>query len=1161
MQRLDGCFVYSASDLNDYLECKRLTELEALVARKKLPRPDPQDERAELIRRKGEEHERRHLDGLVERYPGEVVQFDRAQPGVEEYRRAEMATLEAMQRGTRIVYQATFFDGRFIGHADFLRRVEKPSSLGTYGYEVVDTKLALAPKAYYLVQLCNYSEHLERLQGRLPEFGHVVFGNGEERRFRMNDYMAYYRHLKRAFLDYVNDPALERLDTAREYPHERKHCSICPWNDACTNKRKAEDHLSLVAWMRRDQIAKLDAAGITRVTELAAATDEQRPTGLNAEAFAKLRRQALLQVRGRTSRLPLHELIDHRPPMGFALLPAPSAGDIFFDMEGDPLYKPGRGLEYLFGCWLPGDEPQYKAFWGKDPLEEKVAFEAFVDFVMERRRRFPALHVYHYANYEKRAIRDLAQAHSTREDEIDLLLRAEVLVDLFAVVRQALVISEDGYGLKKLERFYQLERATEVKKGDDSIVMFEKWLRSGEQRILDDIEAYNRDDCYSTYLLRKWLLARRLEAASQFRVEFPFHSTEPPKERAEAEAEAGERNELERALLAHVLGPQTEEEFGLMSEDRRARFLLASLLGYHRREEKPQWWAYFDRCENVDQLLEFDREAIAGLALLEDIPPQQVTKKSKIYAYSFQEQHHKMSPGDAVDPRTRKGVTIVSIDDERGLLELKTTASIDGARAIAELIAPGPPDTKAQRGALARIARSFLADGLFEEYPATDDLLRNRDPRLSSFGEAGAQRRRAIQPPLVNAKSISAAAAALRDSYLFIQGPPGSGKSTYGSQVICDLLERGKRVAVTSTSHTAIHNLLHKVEDCMHERGGTFRGRYKHSSKNVGSEFHSKLGTPMIESAAENENLYLDDYELAGGTAWLFARAELAGKFDYLFIDEAGQVALADALALSLCARNVVLLGDPSQLAQVSQGRHPLHAGDSVLAHLLGDEQTVPKHRGIFLDVSYRMQPEICTFVSDAMYDGRLRPSLEAREHRVAMGNHEIAGLYFVPVDHAANSSKSDAEAEEIVARIAALFQYERNIIVVTPYNAQRRLISGKLADAGLDVRVGTVDKFQGQEAAVVFYSMATSSGEDMPRNMEFLFERNRFNVAISRARAASVLVCSPRLLDISCRTPEEMVLANLLCAFVERAKLLNREGDERSAAGPVKLETPRGRA
>lgn len=1169
MQRLDGSFVYSASDLNDYLECKRLSELEALVAREKLLRPQPQDERAELIRRKGEEHERRHLEGLVERYPGEVARFERAQPGVEPYRQAEAQTLEAMRRGTRVIYQATFFDGKFIGHADFLKRVPTPSSLGDYSYEVVDTKLALAPKAYYLVQLCNYSEHLERLQGRLPEFGHVVFGNGEERRFRMNDYMAYYRHLKKAFLKFVGDSRFERIDAASEYPRKCKHCDVCAWNDACKAKREADDHLSLVAWMRHDQIAKLEAAGIERVTQLAAADDEQRPTGMNAETFAKLRRQASLQVRGRTSAVPLHELIEHRPPMGFALLPAPSAGDVFFDIEGDPLYRPGRGLEYLFGCWMPDDEPRYRAFWGRDPDEEKLAFEAFVDFVLERRKRFPALHVYHYADYEKRALRDLAQEHCTREKEIDQLLRAEVFVDLFAVVRQALVVSEDGYGLKKLERFYRFERATEVKKGDDSIVMFEKWLLGGDQRILDDIEAYNRDDCRSTHLLREWLLARRLEASAEFRVEFPFRPTQPPKDRAVAEAEEGARGELEAALLANVLRPQTEEEYALMSEKRRSQYLLASLLGYHRREEKPQWWAYFDRCENVDRLLEFDREPIAGLALREDIPSQEV-KKSNVYTYSFPDQHHKMSPGDAVDPRTKKGVTIVSIDDERGLLELKTTASIETARAITELIPTGPPDTTPQRGALARIARSLLAGDLSEGHPATYDLLTNRDPRLRSvtlspstaLQTGSAEGRHCLQPSVVNAESVSAAVTALDESYLFVQGPPGSGKSTYGSQVVCDLLQRGKRVAVTSTSHAAIHNLLHKVEECMAQRGESFCGRYKHSGKSAGSEFRSKLAAPMIESVGSNEALYLDDYQLAGGTSWLFTREELAGKFDYLFIDEAGQVALADALALSLCAKNAVLLGDPSQLAQVSQGRQPLHAGDSVLQHLLRDRQTVPKHRGIFLDVSYRMQPEICAFISDAMYEGRLRPSEEARGHRVRTGAREIAGIYFVPVEHAGNSSRSDEEADEIVRQISALYPYESDVIVVTPYNAQRRLISGKLADAGLDVRAGTVDKFQGQEAAVVFYSMATSSGDDVPRNVEFLFERNRFNVAISRARAVSALVCSPRLLDISCRSPEEMALANLLCAFVERAKSgLNGEVDDRSAAGSADLEKMGSRA
>jgi uncharacterized protein len=1130
MQRLDGRFIYSASDLNDYLECKRLTELEGLVARGQLEPPQRNDERSELIRRKGNEHERRHLAGLLDRYREEVVEFERSEAGIEQYRQAEQGTLEAMRAGKRIIYQATFFDGEFIGYADFLRRVSTPSNLGNYGYEVVDTKLALAPKAYYLVQLCNYSEHVARLQGLLPEFGHVVFGDGTEGRFRTNDYMAYYRHLKRAFLDFVNDPALAQLENAREYPHRVRHCKYCEWNEACTFVRKHDDHLSLVAWMRRDQIAKLEAAGITRVTELAAATEERRPEGMSAETFAKLRRQASLQVRGRETRQAHYELLEQLPPLGFSLLPAPSAGDVFFDMEGDPLFEPGRGLEYLFGCWMPDDDPAFRAFWGTSRGEEKRAFEAFVDFVVERRKRYPSLHVYHYANYEKSALRRLAQEHRTREGEVDDLLRAGVLVDLFAVVRQSLVISEDGYGLKKLERFYDLVRETEVKKGDDSIVMFERWMLERDQHILDDIEAYNRDDCRSTYLLREWLLARRLEASSKFGIDFPFYEHRVTAPTLESREEEGRRSGLERELLANVLVPKTQEEYELMSEGRRAQYLLGSLLAYHVREEKPQWWAYFDRCENVDDLLEFDREAIAGLALRENAPAEEL-KRSKIYTYSFPDQHHKMGPGNAKDPRTRKGYTIVSIDDERNALRLKTTAPSEEARGIRELIPAGPPETKPQRIALERIAKSFLAGELAERFPATNDLLLSRAPRLARHLVAGR-----IQPADVNAQSIGAVVASLDDSYLFIQGPPGSGKSTYGSSVICDLLAAGKRVAVTSTSHAAIHNLLHKVEACMHGRGLGFRGLYKHSSSNEGSEFRSKLPMGMIESIDANEAFAGDGYDLAGGTAWLLAREDLERRFDYLFIDEAGQVSLADALAVSLGARNVVLLGDPSQLAQVSQGRHPLGAGESALEHLLGTHQTVPQDRGIFLNVTYRMQSEICAFISDAMYEGRLHPSPDAGAHHVNVGTQRLAGLYFVPVEHAHNNSSSVEEAREVVARISRLYGYERDIIVVTPYNAQRRLISSKLAEAGLEVRVGTVDKFQGQEAAVVFYSMATSSGEDMPRDLEFLFERNRFNVAISRARALSVLVCSPRLLDISCRTPEEMALANLLCAFKERA-------------------------
>ncbi|MBV8067057.1 MAG: TM0106 family RecB-like putative nuclease [Candidatus Eremiobacteraeota bacterium] len=1176
MQRLNGQIVYSASDLNAYLDCRHLTQLESLVARGELKRPDREDRQAQLLRRKGDEHEHAHLEALRSIHGAELAEFARPESSIEAYHQAEAATLTALRRGVPVIYQATFFDGRFIGHADFLRRVPEPSDLGDFSYEAVDTKLALNPKPYYLVQLCNYSEHLERLQGRLPHFAHVLLGSGEERRFRLSDYMAYYRRLKQRFLDFAGEFENARVHEPSEYPFECSHCKSCPWNDRCEAQRRDDDHLSLIAWARRDQIAKLETSQIARVATLAASSDEHRPTGMSPQTFAKLRRQARLQVRGRQERRPIYELLPHDPGLGFELLPRPAQGDVFFDMEGDPLYEPTRGLEYLFGCWLPDDEQQFQRFWGLDRAREKRAFEEFIDFIVERRKRYPGLHVYHFASYEKDALRRLAQQHSTRENEVDDLLRGEVLVDLFAVVRRAIAISEERYGLKNLERFYQLERATEVKKGDESIVMFETWLQERDDRILDDIERYNRDDCLSTYRLRQWLLELRLEAMQTFGIDLPLRAPKSPEEpchaqfiegcskcvkRRDDEREESRRSELERKLLPAV-PPVTEAEYRGMPLQGRMRYLLANLLAYHRREEKPAWWAYYDRCENVDQLLEFDRDSIGGLKLRDDIAPLR-EKLSFVYTYEFPDQLHKLSAGDdPVNPRTkRKAGTIVSLDHDSNRLELKTKASPEAARAITELIPPGPPKSTEQRKALARIAAAFLDGTLQQQNPATYDLLAARDPRLTNSVSLTCVE--GVQPEHITAQSVSAVVAALDRSYLCVQGPPGSGKSTIGSKVICDLLVAGKRVAVTSMSHKAIHNLLQKVEACMLERGGTFRGLYKHSDGNAGSAYSPAIAAPFIESVGSNDPFAAEDYQLAGGTGWLCAREELGGKFDYLFIDEAGQVSLADALAMSACAKNVVLLGDPSQLAQVSQGRHPIHADDSVLQHLLGEEQTIPKHRGIFLDVSYRMQPAICEFISAAMYEERLRPAPETKLHRITAGEREYAGLYFVGLDHVGNSSQSLEEAGEIVRQISLLLHdgelvdsappnarfprrvQARDLIVVTPYNAQRRLILDKLRDAGIDVdpdtgvRVGTVDKFQGQEAAIVFYSMATSSGEDVPRNVEFLFERNRFNVAISRARTASVLLCSPRLLDIRCRTPEQMALANLLCAFEERTESL----------------------
>jgi uncharacterized protein len=1138
VQRIDGRLIYSASDLNDFLECEHLTELERRVAFGELARPE-QDASAKLLAGKGEEHERYHLNVLRQLHGTALVEFERPENTIEGFQRAEAMTVAAMQRGAPVIYQATFFDGTFVGRADFLRRIDTPSERFRWNYEVVDTKLALQPKPYYLVQLCNYSEHVARVTGTAPEYAAIVLGSGREHRFRMNDYAAYYRHLKASFLARV----AELRDT---YPLVCNHCQVCRWADVCERRRDEDDHLSIVAWMRRDQIARLEAAGIPTLAALADATDEQRPREMVESTFEKLRTQAHLQHKQRRAfangagQKHFYQFREAAEGDGFSKLPPPARSDVFFDIEGDPLYRPDRGLYYLFGIYLP-DEDRYQCWWAKNPQEERVAFEAVMDFFAERRKQYPQMHVYHYGSYDVDALKRLAGQFASRGDLLDDFLRRELFADLFTIVRQALFASQPGYSLKKMEAFYEFKRETVTLGGDDSIVMFEAWLESHNDTLLADIERYNADDCRSTYELHRWLLARRDELGERNGAPPPWRA-DPSAKEPEPEPE---RTALEAQLLDGLPPIDGPDDLREAAESVRGRWLLGHLLTYHRREAKPAWWKHFERLANPNELEQHDHEAIGGLELATDVAPYKLkeTDRTSVYTYRFPPQEHHLDKSP-IDPHSGGAAgELVHVDDANRTLAIKLRNTILPEQ-LRALIPGTPLPTVKQRAAIERVARLYVDGRLAQAYPATNDLLLARTSRLRDVTPGDA-----IQPDAVDSASVSQRVAAVDSSYLFIQGPPGSGKSTRAARAIADLLAAGKRVGILANSHRAIHALLHKVEKLAHDDGVHFRGCHKHSKQTEDSEFRSLLGVPLIDSRDDGDALVA--YELGSGTSFAWSEERLAGTYDYLFIDEAGQVSLADALGASLAARNVVLLGDPLQLKQVSQAAHPAGTEYSILQHLLGDDETIRPERGIFLDISYRMQPEICDFVSKAVYEGRLHADESTRLHRVESPGLSGAGLRFVAVTHSGCKRKSPEEAEVVAEAIAQLVQgtvtldgnaprpfAQHDVLVVAPYNAQRRLIGKLLAERGLgDVRVGTVDKFQGQEAPVVFYSMTTSSGEDMPRDMAFLFEKNRLNVAISRAQCMTVLVCSPRLLEVRCNTPEQMVLANLLCLYGETAK------------------------
>ena len=1136
MQRIDGRLVYSASDLNHFLECRHLTELDRLVALGEKLRPEHDDPMTNLIARKGIEHERRYLDRLVELQSGIQI----FQPGpvttAAALEEAEAQTVSAMEQGVRHIYQPTFFDGTFLGHADFLRCIDDPRSPRGFSYEVIDTKLALHPKPYFLIQLCNYSEHVERITGVAPQYGYIILGTGEEMRFRLADYSAYYRHVKEAFLESV----ASGIDA---YPNECAHCAICPWNAQCAKRRDDDDHLSLVAGIRRDQIAKLEGAGICTLAQLAAAQPGQKPEKLREATFANLHNQAEQQQLHRSSRANggagshfyrFREQADERS--GFAKLPKPAEGDVFFDIEGDPLYRSDRGLEYLWGVYLPL-ENEYKSFWATDATAERTAFEQFVDFVTERRKRYPYAHVYHYASYETSVLKRLMGRYGSREREVDGFLREGVFIDLLPVVRQGLWISQPSYSIKKVEAFYGVLRETQVKGGDESIVMFESWLDDRDDAILEDIRAYNEDDCRSTFRLREWLVALRGEFNAARPEPVPWRP-DPVSEPAKDDA----RDDLEKQLLDGLAAPDSLSELRGWNGELRARWLLGNLLQYHRRENKPEWWKYFDRCANPQDLQEYDDEAVGGLRLRSDIAPYKAGPRDRnlVYTYDFPQQEHRLPFLSHDDPYTQSkaGDLICRTDRE---LKIKLAQAIEPS-ALRALIPGQPLSINKKRAAMARIAEAYLSGALASDYCATLQMLLTEPPRLKAPGT--------IQPETVDAASVSRVIANLDKSCLFVQGPPGSGKTTIGAAAIVDLLQGGKRVGIVAQSHKAVHNLLRKVEAEAMKRSYRFTGCHKESKTTEGSTYEALPEWPMVESLDDIDAMTAELCVLAAGTTYAWADERLTAEFDYIFIDEAGQVSLADALIASTAGKNVVLLGDPLQLPQVTKGSHPAGADLSILEHLLGNDATVPPDRGVFLETTYRMHPALCSFISGSIYEGRLHSDASTVRNAVDADGFVPHGPVFVPIDHDGNGRRSDEEAEWIGGAVGRLLQgrvtlgeaaprpmTQDDILIVAPYNLQRIAIREALERAGYPrVRVGTVDKFQGQEAAVVIYSMATSSAQTLPRDAAFLFDRNRFNVAISRALCTSIIVCSPRLLDIPCKSPAQMAMVNLLCAYREAA-------------------------
>ena len=1135
----DGTTRHSPRDLIAYLEGDFAAWCERVHAERNAGRPIPpelhdflpdeaEDEMA-LLAAYGDKHEKAYVELLRAEHPT-LIEITRG----EEFGTGFDATVDAMRRGVPVIVQAHLEHGDWHGYADFLIRVnDSPSNFGEYHYEPWDTKLARSAKPYFLLQLCAYCEMLEAIQGTMPTKLGFVFGNNEKKEFPVRAFFSYYNQLKRSFLDFHGNWS------HGAHPDPSADRSFGRWAARADAIMEARDDLSRVANISRNQMEKLRATELPTLTALATTARTSIP-GMTARGYHRVRTQARLQHE--STDVPRYEYVEpdeREKRRGFAMLPASSPSDIFFDMEGFPYAT--DGLEYLFGAvYLNAGEPEFIDWWAHDTTQEQRAFEEFVDWAYARWQADPTLHIYHYAAYEVSTLTRLMGKYATREREIDDFLRYDVFVDLYTVVRQAMVIGTRSYSLKDIECLYMPHARDEgITTASGSVVAYQKWLDSGEpgqwqhSPLLHRIRDYNEVDCRSTWLLRDWLLERQRESGIEW-LPSEFNQAIPTVARAEAPDEAAAKR-----LHLQAAGESDPER-------RRITQLLGWLVSFHRREEKPMWWRYFTRMKAPEEELIADFDCLGGLE--RTATPLVPEKKSMLYQYRFDpDQDTKLHEGKTVTVASTDelSVEIFSLNRDAGLINLKVGPS----KTLPDRISIIPKeDVGATALKEAVLAYAVGWEGGMVMSRAADDLLFRRYPRIRGVnpGEPIVDESLPLRPQVIDVLRR------LDGSTLCIQGPPGSGKTTTAAHAIAALLADGKRIGVVANSHQVVLNLLGAVADAA---GVAAHGRlFK-----VGGESHPLIasGAVTVVEPKAAADVIRSAPLVIGGTAWLFARPALANKLDYLFVDEAGQVSLANAIAVGAASHNLVLIGDQMQLAQPLQGTHPGDSGLSCLEYVLQGHATIPAAMGIFLGVSYRMHPDITRFISDAFYESRLHSAASTHTNRIQLPDSSRigieAGIAFVPVEHRGCTHGSNEEVCVIQELVEELLQGTvtigdqpprpvtlNDILLVAPFNMQVRALREKLGKA---VQVGSVDLFQGQEAPIVIVSMCTSVLEDAPRGAEFLLSPNRLNVAVSRAKALAIVVGSPELVRARCRSVKEMQLVNTMCELVQYGEYLAMNG------------------
>lgn len=1046
---------------------------------------DEEDKLQKVLQAKGYEHEAKIL-----------AQF-KAQ-GLRVKENVEYGTVAtAIMEGYDVIYQARLSTERFSGYIDFIVKEAD-------GYIIYDTKLARAAKPYMIYQLCIYTEALGLILGEIPKTFKIITGLDEIITKNTADFFHYFKAVEADFIDFHDN-----FDITKP-PKPENYASHGAWEDYAETELIERDHLSLVATMSRKNIQALEAFGITTIQDLIEAKFDSK-IKIAPDVFERLKIQARLQRESESKATPLFEI------KKAINIPPKDAGDLYFDMEGYPLYGK-NGLEYLFGVTFA--DGNFKDFWAHDQAEEKLAFSQFIDLAMKHFKKHPKMKIYHYASYEVTAMRKLSTTYGVKEAEVDTLLRNEVFIDLYKVVKDTLIIGTPNYSIKSVEKIYRPKRNTEVANAGDSVVAYADWIVSGESKDwkksqkLKDIRDYNKDDCDSTLELADWL--RSLMKTSYIA---PVKVVKEKVLDADGDEEATVEDIRNWALEKHPGDPVFKN--------------VTYLLDFNKRKDKPMWWRYFDRYTMTKSEFEDD------LSCLSEIQFKSVFKNEVTYSYNPAEET-KIKADDTCVSLENINHKIIEVDNQLGILKATVPyKQIETLIKKTSLMIHQPFNSKVIDARIEDFVDHYHDKKV--RHKAVRDFLNRTRPRLTK-----------VKSPLVD-KKLPRAQEALKiidlmdETTLCIQGPPGTGKTYTASKMIAHVVRQGKKVALLSNSHKAIINLLNGAFS-------EFRTGELVSGLKVGLKNQEDIKDERVDIKEGLRDI--EDYQIVALTIYSLCKCP-EEYFDYLFIDEAGQVAIAHLVAGGMSAKNIIMMGDQQQLPQPVEGSHPLETGLSLLEYYMQGKHTIDDDQGIFLNITYRMHSDISQFISNSIYEGRLLADGENDKRIVkkAKPTDAESGIVFIPVNHAGNSQASREERLAIVALTKSLLGRKKtdksgasagmitldDILFVAPYNLQVSFLTDELQNEFSGVpQVGSVDKFQGQEAYVVILSMCTSSEQDIgSRGIDFLFSLNRLNVALTRAQSLAYVVGSPDLLRVRTSNIDKMRNLNFWNWLIKFSKKL----------------------